>query len=172
MKRGNKNNTWISRRIKVSCQKIKLLNDLRYRLSLSRDALGYINRCNRIYKQVISAAYDIPNVTVKECVATKRPHRRNSSTNRLGYHRAGNTGIVITWQRWLPRHPRDSGSPSTAVTRGACTFRSRNRRHSECRALRQYTNSWCGGRHPTAHRCLPHKCILYKKHFSSYLINP
>jgi hypothetical protein len=56
MKREDKNNTWISRRIKVSCQKIKFLNNLKYRLSLSRDALSYITRYHRIYKQVISAA--------------------------------------------------------------------------------------------------------------------
>jgi hypothetical protein len=49
MKRNIKNNSWISRGIKVSCQKMRFLNNLIHRMSL-RDALSYINRYHRIYK--------------------------------------------------------------------------------------------------------------------------
>jgi hypothetical protein len=50
------NNSWISRGIKVSCQKMSFLNNLKQRMSLSRDALSYINRYHRIYKRDISEA--------------------------------------------------------------------------------------------------------------------
>jgi hypothetical protein len=55
-KRDNKYNSWISRGIKVSCQKMKLLNKLKHKMCLSRDALFYIKRYHRIYKRVISEA--------------------------------------------------------------------------------------------------------------------
>jgi hypothetical protein len=55
-KRDKKNKLWISRGIKVSCQKMRLLNNLKHRMPLSRDTLIYINRYHRIYKRVISEA--------------------------------------------------------------------------------------------------------------------
>jgi hypothetical protein len=56
MKRDIKKNSWISRLIKVSCQKMRFLNNQKYSVSLSRHALSYINRYHRIYRQVISEA--------------------------------------------------------------------------------------------------------------------
>jgi hypothetical protein len=41
MKRNIKNNSWISRGIKVSCQKMRFLNNLKHRMSLSRDGMSY-----------------------------------------------------------------------------------------------------------------------------------
>jgi hypothetical protein len=61
MKRENQNNSHISRGIKVSGEKMRFLNNLKYRMSLSRDALSFINKYHRIYKQVISAAKKIHN---------------------------------------------------------------------------------------------------------------
>ncbi|PNF29254.1 hypothetical protein B7P43_G10478, partial [Cryptotermes secundus] len=55
-KSDRKDNLWISRGIRVSCQKMRLLNSLKCRLPLSRDSLNYINRYHRIYKRVISEA--------------------------------------------------------------------------------------------------------------------
>jgi hypothetical protein len=56
IKSDRKDSLWISRGIKVSCQKMRFLNSLKCRLSLSRDSLNYINRYHRIYKRVISEA--------------------------------------------------------------------------------------------------------------------
>jgi hypothetical protein len=55
-KRDNKCNSWISREIKVSCQKMRLLNKLKHKTCLSRDEIIYIKRYHRIYKRVISEA--------------------------------------------------------------------------------------------------------------------
>jgi hypothetical protein len=55
-KRDKRNNLWISRGIKVSCKKMRLLNNLKQKMPLSRDTLIYINRYHRIYKRVISEA--------------------------------------------------------------------------------------------------------------------
>jgi hypothetical protein len=54
IRREVKNKTWISKGIKVSCQKMRFLNNLKQRIALSRDNLSYINRYHRIYKRVIS----------------------------------------------------------------------------------------------------------------------
>jgi hypothetical protein len=55
-KSEHKVNSWISSGIRISCQKMRFLNKLRYRIPLSRDSLNYINRYHRIYKRVISEA--------------------------------------------------------------------------------------------------------------------
>jgi hypothetical protein len=40
----------------VSCQKMGILNNLQHKVSLSRDAMIYINRYHSTYKRVISEA--------------------------------------------------------------------------------------------------------------------
>jgi hypothetical protein len=56
MKREHENNAWISSGIRISCQKMRFLNNVKHRSALSRDSLNYINRYHRIYKRVISEA--------------------------------------------------------------------------------------------------------------------
>jgi hypothetical protein len=56
IKSDRKDNLWISRGMRVSCQKMRFLYSLKCRLSLSRDSLNYINKYYRIYKRVISEA--------------------------------------------------------------------------------------------------------------------
>jgi hypothetical protein len=56
IKRDVKSKTWILKGIKVSCQKMRFLNDLKQRIALPTETLTYINRCQRIYKRVILEA--------------------------------------------------------------------------------------------------------------------
>jgi hypothetical protein len=51
-----KSNTWISKGIKVSSQKMRFLNNLKQRIALSTETLNYINRYQKIYKRVILKA--------------------------------------------------------------------------------------------------------------------
>jgi hypothetical protein len=43
MKREHMKNSWISSGIRISCQKMRLLNNVKYSTPLSRDSLNYIN---------------------------------------------------------------------------------------------------------------------------------
>jgi hypothetical protein len=56
MKRQHMKNSWISNGIRVSCQKMRFSNKVKYSMPLSRVSLNYINRYHKIYKRVISEA--------------------------------------------------------------------------------------------------------------------
>jgi hypothetical protein len=50
------NNGWITSGMKKSGQRMRLLNDLKHTVNLSKNALYYIKRYQKTYKQVISFA--------------------------------------------------------------------------------------------------------------------